>query len=188
MSHHFRNWHVGLGAAAALVSITWIQPAPVRAQAKDDMVKRGEYLVTITHCHDCHTPWKDGPQGPAPDMSLALSGHPEAMKLPDPPKPVGPWIWSGAGSNTAFAGPWGISYAINLTPDPTGLGSWTEKMFVDAMRTGRHAGVGRPILPPMPWPNVGKMTDADLKALFAYLKSLKPIKNSAPAAVEAKMK
>jgi mono/diheme cytochrome c family protein len=148
-----------------------------------DAVKRGEYLVVFGGCHDCHTPLKMGPQGPEPDMALALSGHPAAMKMPPIPLPQPPWFWTGNITMTAFAGPWGVSYAVNLTPDnETGIGQWTEQMFVDAMRTGKHAGVGRPILPPMPWRNVGALTDADLKALFAYLKSIKPIKNTVPPA------
>jgi len=150
------------------------------------LVTRGRYLVTVGACNDCHTPWTAGPQGPAPDPARTLSGHPAAMKMPDPPKPVGPWQWSGAATNTAFAGPWGVSYGANLTPDPdTGLGQWTAKMFVDAMRTGKHAGAGRPILPPMPWPSYKQMTDDDLKAVFAYLQSVKPISNRVPEPVIA---
>ena len=82
-----------------------------------------------------------GAKGPEPDMTRMLSGSPETSKLPPPPAPAGPWIWSGTADNTAFAGPWGISYAANLTPDKnTGLGIWTEEMFVKAMRTGKHMG------------------------------------------------
>src|SRR5450830_754442 len=91
-------------------------------------VARGKYLVTIMACNDCHTPLKMGPKGPEPGMTRMLSGHPQEMKLPPPPAPAGPWIWSGTGTLTAFAGPWGISYAINLTPDQnTGIGIWTEE-------------------------------------------------------------
>ena len=106
--------------------------------------------MTIASCNDCHTPFKLGPKGPEPDMTRMLSGHPEGLVMPPPPKlPAGPWVWVGAGTNTAFAGPWGISYGINLTPDQnTGLGIWTEDIFIKTMRTGRHYGVARPILPP----------------------------------------
>jgi mono/diheme cytochrome c family protein len=148
--------------------------------AAADPVKRGEYLVTIGHCNDCHTPWKMGPNGPEPDMTRMLSGHPASMALPAPPKAEGPWMWSGLSTMTAFAGPWGISYAPNLTPDLSGLGVWTEELFVKAMRTGKHMGSGRPIMPPMPWQNVAKMTDEDLAAVFAYLRSIPPIENAAP--------
>jgi hypothetical protein len=122
-----------------------------------------------------------GPNGPEPDMSRMLSGHPEQMKMPPPPKPVGPWIAAGAATNTAWAGPWGISYTSNLTPDQnTGLGIWTEDMFLKAMRTGKHMGTSRDIQPPMPWPWIGKATDEDLKAIFAYLRSIPPIVNHVP--------
>jgi len=67
---------------------------------------------------------------------------------------------SSAATNTAFAGPWGISYTMNLTPDRnTGLGIWTEDMFVKAIRTGRHMGTSREIMPPMPWPSFRNATD-----------------------------
>jgi hypothetical protein len=132
-------------------------------------------------CNDCHTPFKMGPKGPEPDMSRMLSGHPEQMKMPPPPKPVGPWIASIAATNTAFAGPWGISYTSNLTPDKnTGLGVWTEDMFLKAMKTGKHMGTSREIQPLMPWPWIGQATDEDLKAIFAYLQSIPPIVNHVP--------
>ena len=145
-------------------------------------VARGKYIVNTAGCHDCHTPWKVGPNGPEPDMTLALSGHPENMKLPPAPKlGDGPWVWTAAGTNTAFAGPWGVSYTANLTPDRmTGLGIWTEDIFIKTIRTGRHWGVSRPILPPMPWSVYRNMTDEDLKSVFAYLRTIKPIKNQVP--------
>ena len=93
-------------------------------------VERGRYLVTVMLCHDCHTPFKMGPKGPEPDMTRMLSGHPSDLVMPPPPKlPEGPWNWMGAATNTAFAGPWGVSFTANLTPDPeTGLGKWTEQL------------------------------------------------------------
>jgi hypothetical protein len=128
-----------------------------------------------------------GPKGPEPDMARMLSGHPESLVMPKPPDlDQGPWVYVGSGTNTAYAGPWGITYAINLTPDEnTGLGIWTEDMFVKAMRTGKHFGTSRPILPPMPWQSYSNMTDEDLKAIYAYLKSIPPITNKVPDAVIA---
>jgi hypothetical protein len=124
---------------------------------------------------------KMGPNGPEPDMSVALSGHPQNLVMPPPPKLEAPWGWVAAATNTAFAGPWGISYAINLTPDAeTGLGKWQENEFVQAIKTGKHLGVGRPIMPPMPWPAYRNLTDAELRAIYAYLRSIPPIKNKAP--------
>ncbi len=149
-------------------------------------VARGQYLVTIGGCNDCHTPWKMGPNGPEPDMDRMLSGHPENLPMPEPPKGNGPWIVASAGTNTAFAGPWGVSFTKNLTPEPmTGIGIWDEAMFIRTIRSGRHWGVGRPILPPMPWFNYAKMTDEDLKSVYAYLRTIKPVKNQVPDAILA---
>jgi hypothetical protein len=145
-------------------------------------VDRGRYLVTTGACNDCHTPFHMTPSGPEPDMTRMLSGHPQDMELPPPPVPSGPWLWAGTGTNTAFAGPWGISYAANLTPDEaTGIGTWTEEWFMASLRTGKHWGRGRDIHPPMPWPWYAQMTDEDLKAIFAYLKTIPPIENAVPA-------
>ena len=144
-------------------------------------IERGKYLVTIGGCNDCHTPFKMGPNGPEPDMSKMLSGHPEQMKMPPPPKVAMPWMGVFSATDTAFAGPWGITYAANLTSDQnTGLGIWTEDMFLKAMKTGKHMGTSRPIQPPMPWMWIGKATDEDLKAIFAYLKSIPAIANHVP--------
>ena len=161
------------------------QAAGVTPEVKKARVERGAYLVTMMGCNDCHTPWKMGAQGPEPDMARALTGHPQDMVLPPPPPASGPWIWHGAATNTAFAGPWGVSFTANLTPDPeTGLGKWTEDMFLATMRTARHQGKGRPILPPMPVKMIGKANDEDLKSIFAYLQSLAPVKNRVPAPLD----
>jgi mono/diheme cytochrome c family protein len=156
------------------------------AQAESP-VERGKYLVTVGGCNDCHTPKKPGPNGPEPDMSRQLSGNPATDKLPPVPAgafPLGaPDRYLTIVNNHlgAWVGPWGVSFAMNLTPDKaTGLGSWTEEMFVNALRTGKHQGTGRPILPPMPWYWYRNMTDQDLKAVFAYLQSLPPIANAIP--------
>ena len=156
-------------------------------QAARAKVARGAYLVNVGGCNDCHTPFKMGPNGPEPDMSRELSGHPESLKMPPAPKlGDGPWVWAAAGTNTAFAGPWGVSYTANLTPDRlTGIGIWNEQMFIKTIRTGRHWGVSRPILPPMPWQNFRHMTDEDLGAVYAYLRSIKPIRNQVPEPIIA---
>ena len=173
------------GAAAALLASGALLAAeppkkPLTFGASPE-VARGQYLVTIMGCDDCHTPMKMGPKGPEPDMSRRLSGHPAEIKVPRgfAADPKG-WMWAGNATNTAFAGPWGVSYAPNLTADATGLGSWTEANFVKAIREGKHLGVGRPIAPPMPWPAYGRATEEDLKAVFAYLRTLPPVKNQAP--------
>jgi len=178
-----------VGAAIGVTSLTVTAARPESQAPNADAVKRGNYLVLTAGCHDCHTPVKMGPQGPEPDMSLALSGHPAAMKLPPPPAPSGPWIASIAASMTAWAGPWGISYTANLTPDKeTGLGNYTEAQFIQTIRDGKKQGRGRALLPPMPWPMYRNFTDEDLKAIFAYLQSIKPIQNKVPDPVVAEPK
>ncbi len=176
----------GTLTATALDKATKRSKAEARAAAQIK-IKRGEYLVTIGGCNDCHTPMKEGPNGPEPDMARQLSGHPENFTMTAAPKVAdGKWLWAGAATNTAFAGPWGVSFARNLTPDRlTGIGIWDEAMFVKTIRTGRHWGVGRPILPPMPWFNYAKATDEDLSAIYAYLRTLKPVKNEVPDAILA---
>ena len=150
------------------------------------IAERGKYLVATMGCNHCHTPYKLGPKGPEPDMTLMLSGHPQSLVMPTPPAASGPWVWTGAITNTAFAGPWGISYAFNLTPDEhTGIGIWTEDIFMKTMRTGRHWGTSRPILPPMPWENLNALTDDDLRALFAYLRTIPAVSNHVPDPVIA---
>lgn len=175
-------------AGAALLALGACQqaasnpPPTPAAEAKPNPVERGGYLVSaVAGCDDCHTPKIMGPMGPEPDMTRRLSGHPENAKLSAPPKPVDGWIVAGAGDLTAWAGPWGISYAANLTPDQnTGLGIWTEDMFVRAIREAKHMGQSRPILPPMPVHVFKNMTDDDLKAIFAFLKSLPAVTNHVP--------
>jgi mono/diheme cytochrome c family protein len=147
-------------------------------------VEKGRYLVTIAGCNDCHSPKVFGPHGVALDTARLLSGHPSGETIPEiPVDALGPDKWAAVvnGHLTAWAGPWGVSFTANLTPDVgTGLGSWTEDMFIKTLRTGRHMGEGRPILPPMPWEMYAQATDEDLKAIFAYLQSLPPVRNPVP--------
>ena len=151
--------------------------------SEKEMIERGKYLVTAGGCHDCHSPKVFGPQGPKIDETKILSGHPAEMQLAefDPAiLELGKYILF-TQDVTAAIGPWGASFAANLTPDnETGIGTWQPDMFINALRTGKHLGAGRPILPPMPWEMIGKLTDEDLQAMFAYLKSIPPIKNKVP--------
>jgi hypothetical protein len=123
-----------------------------------------------------------GPDGPAPDMKRALSGHPQDFAVKAPVPVQEPWMGGFSSTLTAWSGPWGVSFSANLTPDPeTGrLRDFTEQQFIQTLRTGRHQGQGRQILPPMPWHLIGKMTDDDLKAVFAYLRQIPPVKNKVP--------
>ena len=165
-----------------LLSAAFCMPGTAIAQAPSEQVKRGEYLVTIGLCNDCHTPLVMGPSGPAPDMSRRLSGHPQDIAVTAPATLPKPWGAATLPTLTAWSGPWGVSFTANLTPDPeTGvLRDFTEQQFIMTMRTGRHQGQGREILPPMPWPWIGQMTDDDLKSVFAYLRQIPPLRNKVP--------
>jgi hypothetical protein len=155
------------------------------APATDAVVARGKYLVSTMGCNDCHTPWKMGPRGPEPDMTRELSGHPSDLVMPPAPKLEGPWGWVAAATNTAFAGPWGVSFTANLTPDKeTGLGTWTYDMFIQTMKTGRHQGKGRPVKPPMPVQIIAAADEESTRAIWAYLQSLKPIHNRVPDVID----
>jgi hypothetical protein len=180
---------VGAFALGGLVLVGHLSPTPAVADpaaAPGSAVARGKYLVTIMGCNDCHTPWKATPRGAEPDMTRMLSGHPQNFPVTTPPAlGEGPWVWAATGTNTAFSGPWGVSFTANLTPDPeTGLGKWTADTFIAALRTGRHEGQGRPILPPMPYPMIRQATDDDLRAIFGYLQSIPPIVNRVPQPIE----
>jgi cytochrome c553 len=153
-------------------------------------VERGKYLVTVTGCNDCHTPKIAGPSGsPVLDEKRLLAGHPENAPYPTWSPPDLQQRNALALTNTsltAWAGPWGVSFAINLTPDKeTGIAEWSEENFIQALRTGKHQGQpdGRDILPPMSSADLKALTDDDIKAMFAYLRSLPPVKNQVPLPV-----
>ncbi len=182
----------GIAATALIVVLASVAcqqapappPAPSPEEVQQALVERGKYLVTMGGCHDCHTPKVMTERGPEPDMSRMLSGHPaNAPVAPVPEGVLSPTGWMGLvnGHLTAWVGPWGVSFTANLTPDEaTGLGSWTQEMFMQALRTGKHQGTGRDILPPMPWPMYGQGTDEDLGAIWAYLRSIPPVANAVP--------
>ncbi len=172
-----------LAGAAGDPAKTTTKAAAAAPAAKDPMqaevLQRGAYLVTVGGCNDCHTPLKMGPFGPVPDMTRMLSGHQEGA--PDPSGTLGKTDIAMTGSDlTAWKQPFGLVYARNLTPDKTGLGDWTEQQFVTTLRTGRHQGDGRPLLSPMPWFNYAMMTDADLHAVWTFLRSIPAVKNTVP--------
>lgn len=157
-------------------------PEPI---SQDSLVKRGRYLVTIMGCNDCHSPKIMTPHGPDIDSARMLSGHPASMPLPpvDESKTRGYVLFNMTA--TAMKGPWGTSFAANLTSDETGIGNWTEAQFFKAIREGKYKGMEgtRPLLPPMPWPGYAKASDEDLHAIFAYLKSTPPVENRVPAPI-----
>ncbi len=140
--------------AAAALSATKKAATTARSKTKPAsasaaVVDRGRTLAMQSGCNDCHTP---GTLFGAPDFSRQLSG-----------------------SELGWNGPWGTSYARNLTPDlETGLGYYSEKEIVQALRSG-HRLDGKPMLPPMPWQNLTVMSDTDMHALVSFLKSLPPV-------------
>lgn len=154
-----------------------------------DSVTRGQYLVNIGGCNDCHTPKLVTATGMSLDTTRLLAGYPAGAAVPATPAglpdPAG-WAALSNADGTAWAGPWGTSFAANLTPHETGLAAWTPELFIQAMRTGKHMGSGRAVLPPMPWQDYALMTDDDLRAVFAYLRSLKPVPNAVPAPASPK--
>ncbi len=180
-----------LGGVLAAFSVACSQQssaAPASSandSSQDTLVARGAMLVLTGDCNACHTPKKMGPAGPEPDMSRMLSGHSEndGISTPYAPVPNTPWMIAATLDTTAWSGPWGVSFAANLTPDPnTGLrsGVWTEDLFVKTLRTGKHMGTARDLLPPMPWQGLGKLSDEDLKAIWTYLGTIPPINNHVP--------
>jgi hypothetical protein len=151
------------------------------AQASPQVVARGKYLVTIQDCNGCHTPFTAKGE---PDMSRMLSGHPQNVAVKAPRPAADGWLVSINDTNTAWSGPWGVSFTTNLTPDrATGIGAWSEANFIAAIRKGLKGGAGRPLLPPMPWRMYAMASDEDLKAIYAYLMTIPPISNRIPNAL-----
>lgn len=172
---------------AALLAYACKSPAPAPEStviSADSLVKRGNYLVSTMGCDDCHTNKVMGPNGPELDLNNRLAGHLANV-------PIGPidksildkgWVLFSM-TQTATFGPWGVSYAANLTSSEHGIGNWSEEQFLTAIRHGKFKGMkeGRPLMPPMPWQGLANLNDQDLKAIFAYLKSTKPVDNIVPA-------
>ena len=149
----------------------------------DSQVKWGEHLVIVSACHDCHTPKKMTAMGPDIDSSLLLAGHMTGSPVPDVNrKEMQDKGLIVTGDLTTWVGAWGVSYTANLTSDSTGIGMWNEEQFMRALREGKYKGLAgnRSLLPPMPWQMYRNMTDDEIKAIFAYLKTTKPIKNVVP--------
>lgn len=154
--------------------------------SEEELIKRGSYIVATSGCHDCHSPKIMTPHGPEPDPTRLLSGHNQNEKLPPLENSPG-WVHFNM-NLTAASGPWGTSFAANLTPDDTGIGAWSFENFKTAIRKGKLKGLegSRDLLPPMPWQMYKNMTDEDLSAVFHYLKSVKPITNLVPSPIPPK--
>lgn len=165
-----------------LLQFNCTQQVEQKMLTQEELIAHGKYIVNTSGCGDCHTPKVFTAHGPEFDTTRNLSGASQDIVLPplDVKMLAGNWIATEM-NLTAWVGPWGISYASNLTPDNgTGIGGLSEEMFIKTLREGKFMGVGRPLLPPMPWQVIGQKTDEDLKAMYAYLHSLKPINNKVP--------
>lgn len=177
-----RPWRAAVLLASGLL-LALSAAGAASEEARPDELAAGERLVHNLDCNVCHTPKVLTPEGPRPDPSRLLAGHPADEKLPALPEGLlGPSGWGGLFNHnlTAWAGPWGVSFGSNLTPDAdTGIGSWTEKNFADSLRTGIRPGDLRPFLPPMP--TYARLTDEEIHAIFVYLRSIPPVANAVPA-------
>lgn len=170
-------------------------PAPISQKkiyiSQDSLIRKGEYLVTVIGCSDCHSPKIMGPNGPQIDSTRLLSGYPSSRPVPTFPFEVikNNMIVVNL-DGTAAMGPWGTTFAANITSDVTGIGSWTEEQFKNAFSHGKYKGLegSRPLMPLMPWQNYSNIKDEDSKAIFAYLKSTRPVDNVVPAFIPAENK
>lgn len=192
MTRLFITTAITVGIIVAIVSCTNNTGNTAKEEEKKEthaqLVKRGQYLVTIGGCNDCHTPKTMTPQGVALDTTRILAGHIREEVLPTfYPKATSEGIVQSNMNLTAWQGPWGVSFTANLTPDKeSGIGNWTLDQFKIALRQGKAKGLpgARPLLPPMPWFNFAEMPDEDVEAIFTYLQSIKPVKNFVPAPVD----
>ncbi|NCU03423.1 MAG: diheme cytochrome c-553 [Chitinophagaceae bacterium] len=151
-----------------------------------ELIKRGEYLVNAVGCDDCHSPKTMGPRGPEIIQELRFSGYPSTRPVQKADSNVVKQGWALFGPDlTSAVGPWGMSFAANISSDATGIGNWTEAQFIKAIREGKYKGLdnSRPLLPPMPWSSYKNFSDEDVKAIYAFLKSTQPVENIVPAAI-----
>ena len=183
---------VVLIATLAMGSTLFVSCEPAKSEriasidyTREQLVARGKYLVNTSVCHDCHTPKIMTSNGPELDTSRLLSGYLSSTPTPKVNKDaLKDWVLMGQ-DLTSAAGPWGVSFAANITSDETGIGYWTEEQFFTAIRKGKYKGLegSRNLLPPMPWQVYSGMTDTDLKAIYEYLQTTKPVSNIVPAPI-----
>jgi mono/diheme cytochrome c family protein len=142
-----------LGAAAFLATLCGLASGTVPVPAE-----RGHYLVTLAGCGHCHTP---GHFTGKEDLARELGGGDVGFEVPGAGTVIGP----------------------NLTPDrATGLGAWSDQQVEAAIRHGVRPD-GRVLSPVMPWPEFSHMSDADVRAIIAYLRTLKPVSNRVPGPI-----
>jgi hypothetical protein len=124
---------------------------PKLAADASAQVRHGWYLVRLAQCNDCHTPYnKDGT--PRPDLMF--------------------------GGGQRMTGPWGDVVTPNITSDPTGISHYDESMFIKTIRTGHASGGVRELNTFMPYGYFRNMTDDDLKAIFAFLRTVNPVQHN----------
>lgn len=173
--------------AGAVISCTNSSSAGIPGKAAVDTtnrIARGEYLVNVAGCDDCHSPKRMGAHGPEIIPELRFSGYPSTRPIQRPDSNVVRQGWALLNADlTSAVGPWGVSFTANLTSDQTGIGEWKEEQFITALRKGKYKGLetNRDLLPPMPWFAYSNMTDEDLKSVFAFFKSTRPVKNIVPS-------
>jgi hypothetical protein len=157
-------------------------------------IEKGKSLVNEYGCIACHTPKVETVVGLIPDPVRLLSGHSaDDGDLPNIPEGlIGDKMWAGVYSKslTAWAGPRGVSFAANLTPDKeTGIGNWSKQNFISTIRLGIHTtSLARELSPAMPWRVISTLNDDELGSIYSYLMSLKPIKNKVPEHIDPKKK
>jgi len=144
-----------LSARFALLAASALGLQSSIAAANDTQTARGEYLVTIGGCNDCHTP---GYFFGKPDTSRFLGGSDVGFEIPGQ----------------------GVFVGRNITPDKeTGIGSWTREQIVTALQTGLRPD-GRVLAPIMPWHALAHLTEDDVASIAVFLQSLKPVSNQVP--------
>lgn len=152
--------------------------------SNDSLVIRGSYLVNAIGCDDCHSPKRMGAHGPEIIPEQRFGGYPSGRPLAPIDTNVLKNGWAMLGPDlTNAVGPWGVSFAANISSDETGIGTWSESQFMKAIRDGKYKGLdgSRQLLPPMPWYTYRNLSDTDIRAIFAFLKSTKPVNNIVPA-------
>ncbi len=177
---------VSIGGILVACNVTAASENEKKPLTQAELVKRGDYLVNIIGCDDCHSPKRMGAHEPEIIEELRFSGYPSDRPIQkvDTQSVKRGWMMLGA-DLTSSVGPWGMSFTANISSDATGIGNWTEAQFIKALREGKYKGLdnSRPLLPPMPWFVYKNMTDDDLRSIFAYLKSTRPVKNVVPAPI-----
>jgi cytochrome c553 len=178
--------------AAALVAGLTVSCKKQRAKAPagytQQQIETGKALVEQWKCNFCHSPEIAGTEGPMPDPARLLSGHPQGEAIPDMSDMIitSPEYMEFLDNldTTVWATDNRIVFSSNLTPDnETGIGTWNETTFIETIRQGQHAGLGRRLKYPMPWQELAELDDAQLVAIFAYLSSVKPVSNKVPESI-----